>query len=75
MGNFPLFLRGTAAIVLTVTGFAVMIGGGLITELAHAQKFLGEIEGFSVALVFSGVAVALKTVEKLQMIEDDTLTD
>lgn len=71
--NILLFLQGTAAILMTVTGFAFIIGAALISELTHVDKFLGEIEGCSVALVFAGVAVALKTVEKsLRSTEDST---
>jgi hypothetical protein len=73
--KIPLFLRGAAAIIMTVAGFFIMIAGILITDLAHAQKFLGEVEGFSIALVFAGVALALKTAEKLQLAEEDSLTD
>jgi hypothetical protein len=73
--KIPLFLRGAAAILITVTGFFFMIAGGLITDLAHAQKFFGEVEGISAALVFAGVALALKTAEKLQLAEEDPLTD
>ena len=75
LAKIPLFLRGAAAIVITVTGFFLMIAGGLITDLAHAQKFFGEVEGFSAALIFAGVALALKTAEKLQLAEEDPLTD
>jgi hypothetical protein len=75
MARIPLFLRGVIAILMTVTGLFVMIGGGLITDLAHAQKFFGEVEGFSIALIFAGVAIARKTAEKLEMAEENSLTD
>jgi hypothetical protein len=75
MARIPLFLRGAIAILMTVTGLFVMISGGLITDLAHAQRFFGEVEGFSIALVFAGVAIARKTAEKLEMAEENSLTD
>jgi VIT1/CCC1 family predicted Fe2+/Mn2+ transporter len=75
LAKIPLFLRGAVAIVITVTGLFLMIAGGLITYLANAQKFFPEVEGFSAALIFAGVALALKTAEKLQLAEEDPLTD
>ena len=75
LAKIPLFLRGAVAIVITVIGLFLMVAGGLITYLANAQKFFAELEGFSVALVFTGVALALKTAEKLQLAEEDPLTD
>ena len=74
--GFLLYLRGTAAILMTITGFACIVGGVLYGELARTQRYTGAIEGCAIALVFAGITIALKTVEKLQtVIETDSLTD
>lgn len=74
--GFLLYVRGTAAILMTITGFACIVGGILYTELAHSERYIGAIEGCAIALVFAGITIALKTVEKLQAaIENDSLTD
>ena len=67
-----LLLVGSAtAIVMTLTGFLFLVAGRLFTELAHIERFTGEIDGFSIALVFAGIAVALKTMEhRLRARED-----
>lgn len=74
--GFFLYLRGTAAILMTITGFACIVGGILYGELAHTERYIGVIEGCAIALVFAGITIALKTVEKLQTaIENHSLTD
>ncbi len=73
--NNLLLLCGTAAILMTLTGLFFLIGGGLVSLFAHSEKFIGEIDGYSIALVFAGVAVALKTIELRLRAEEDSSTD
>jgi hypothetical protein len=69
--NTLLILCGTAAVLMTLTGLFFLIGGGLVSLFAHSEKFIGEIDGYSVALVFAGIAAALKTLEiRLRARED-----
>ena len=80
-------LRGIAAALLIVAGISSMIGGGLISDLnyiekfiadiekAHIERFIGLIEGGSIALLFIGLAIALKSVERRLRIEDDSAID
>jgi preprotein translocase subunit SecY len=80
-------LRGAAAILLIFAGIASMIVAGFIGALnyieqligeiqkAHIERFIGVIEGGSIALLFIGLAVALKTVERTLRIEDDSAID
>ena len=59
-----LLLTGSAAAVLmTLTGLLALVAGGLVLARTHFERFTGEIDGFSVALVFVGIAIALKTME------------
>jgi len=48
---------------MTLTGLAFLLGTHLLSTLAHGQKLLGETDAISVALIFGGIAVALKTIE------------
>ena len=61
--NVLLLLCSSAAIIMTFTGMLFLIGARLFSMFAHRERFLGEIDLISVALVFVGIAVALKTVE------------
>ena len=59
-----LLLTGSAAAVLmTLIGFLLLIAGSLVVTRTHIERFTGEIDGFSIALVFIGIAIALKTME------------
>lgn len=74
--GFLLYLRGTAAILMTITGFAIIVGGILYAQIAGTQRYIGVIEGCAILLVFAGIVIALKTAEKLQTaIEENSLTD
>ncbi|MGB6193527.1 MAG: hypothetical protein WBF42_13755 [Terracidiphilus sp.] len=73
--GFLLYLRGTAAIVMTVIGFFAMIGGIFYSQFTHIERYIGAVEGVSIALVFGGVTIALKTVERFQAAERHSLTD
>ena len=80
-------LRGAAATLLIFAGIASMITAGFIADLnyierlieeiqkAHIERFIGVIEGGSIALLFIGLAVALKTVERTLRVEDDSVID
>jgi hypothetical protein len=61
--RFLLLASSAAASLMTFTGFLFLVVGRLLTEVAHIERFIGEIDGLSIALVFAGIAVALKTME------------
>lgn len=58
-----LFTGSAAAVLMTLTGFLALVAGGLVLARTHFERFTGEIDGFSIALVFIGIAIALKTME------------
>jgi hypothetical protein len=58
-----LLLCSTMAILMTLTGLLFLIGTLLLSIFAHGEKFIGEIYAMSIALIFGGIAVALKTIE------------
>jgi hypothetical protein len=68
-----LLLGSTAAIFMTVIGLLFLIAGLLIS--LHVERFIGEIDGLSIALVFAGVALALKVIEKRLQSKEQSLTD
>jgi hypothetical protein len=73
--NILLQLCGSTAILMTLTGLLFLIGTHLLSMLARSQRFIGEIDAISVALIFSGIAVALKTIEIRLKTERDSSTD
>ncbi len=72
-----LLITGSAAAVfMTLTGFLALMAGGLVIARAHIERFTGEIDGFSIALVFAGIALALKTMEhRLRAKQDHPQTE
>jgi hypothetical protein len=72
-----LLLTGSAAaILMTFTGFLFLVTGSLLIGHAHIARFIGEIDGCSIALVFAGIALALKTIEhRLRADQDYPPTD
>jgi hypothetical protein len=58
-----LLLCSTTAILMTLTGLAFLLGTHLITTLSRGPRLIGETDAISVALIFGGIAVALKTIE------------
>jgi hypothetical protein len=72
--NILLMLCSTAAIVMTFTGLLFLIGMRLLSVFAHGERFVGEIDAISIALIFGGIAVALKTIEiRLRAGEDSSM--
>jgi len=61
--NILLLLCSTTAILMTLTGLAFLLGTHVLTTFAHGQILIGETDAISVALIFGGIAVALKTIE------------
>lgn len=61
--NILLMLCSATAIMMSLTGMLFLIGARLLPLFAHSVRSLGEIDAISVALVFGGIAVALKTIE------------
>ena len=61
--NILLLLCSTTAILMTLTGLAFLLGTHLITAFSHGPRLIGETDAISVALIFGGIAVALKTIE------------
>ena len=58
-----LLLCSSSAILITFTGLLFLLGTHLLRIFAHSERFIGETDAISIALIFGGVAVALKTIE------------
>ena len=67
-----LLLCSTAAIAMTFTGLLFLIATRLLSSFAHGERFIGEIDAVSIALIFGGIAVALKTIEIRIRAEQDS---
>jgi hypothetical protein len=61
--NILLLLCSTSAILMTLTGLAFLLGTHLITTFSRGPRLIGETDAISIALIFGGIAVALKTIE------------
>ncbi|MBS1805684.1 MAG: hypothetical protein JST28_20270 [Acidobacteria bacterium] len=61
--NILLFLCSTTAILMTLSGLAFLFGTHVFTTFSRGPRILGETDAISVALIFGGIAVALKTIE------------
>jgi len=61
--NILLLLCSTAAILMTLTGLIFLLGTHLITTFNPGQRLIGETDAISIALIFGGIAVALKSIE------------
>jgi hypothetical protein len=70
--NALLQLCSTAAIVMTFLGLLFLIATRLLSIFAHGERFAGEIDAVSMALIFGGIAVALKTIEIRLRAEHDS---
>jgi hypothetical protein len=68
-----LLLCSTTAILMTLTGLSLLIGTHLLSIFTHAERFTGETDAVSIALIFGGMAVALKTIEIRVSAEQDSL--
>ncbi|MGA8742449.1 MAG: hypothetical protein WB561_14785 [Terracidiphilus sp.] len=73
--NILLLLCSSTAILMTLTGLLFLIGTRLLSAFAHGERFIGETDAISIALIFGGIAVALKTVEIRLRTEQDSSTD
>jgi hypothetical protein len=73
--NTLLLLCSTAAIVMTFTGLLFLIATRLLSIFTHGERFVGEIDAISIALIFGGIAVALKTIEMRLRAEQDSSID
>ena len=58
-----LMLCSTSAILMTFTGVLFLVGTRLLSVFAQRERFIGETDAISIALIFGGIAVALKTIE------------
>ena len=65
-------LCSTAAILMTFIGLVFLVGTRMLSVFAHGERFVGEIDAISIALIFGGIAVALKTIEVRLRAERDT---
>jgi hypothetical protein len=70
-----LLLCSTSAILMTFTGLLFLIGTRVMNIFTHGEKFIGETDAISIALIFGGIAVALKTIEIRVRAEQDSATD
>lgn len=73
--NTLLLLCSTTAILITFTGLLFLVGTHLLRMFAHGERFIGETDAISIALIFGGVAVALKTIEVRLRTESDSPID
>ncbi len=73
--NVLLLLCSSTAILMTLTGLLFLIGTRLLSAFAHGERFIGETDAISIALIFGGIGVALKTVEIRLRTEQDSSTD
>jgi hypothetical protein len=69
-----LLLCNTTSILMTLTGLLFLIGTRLLSVFAR-EKLIGEIDAMSIALIFGGIAVALKTIEFRPRAEQDSSMD
>ncbi|WP_162601112.1 hypothetical protein [Occallatibacter savannae] len=58
-----LLLCSTTAILMTLTGLAFLLATHVFGGFSHGQRLIGQSDAISVALIFGGIAVALKTIE------------
>ena len=70
-----LLLCSTAAIVMTFTCLLFLIATRLLSIFTHGERFIGEIDAVSLALIFGGIVVALKTIEIRLRAEHDSSAD
>lgn len=61
--NILLLLCSTTAILMTLTGLVFLLGTHLLENFTRGQRIMGEGDAISIALIFGGIAVALKTIE------------
>lgn len=61
--NILLLLCSTTAILMTLTGLAFLLASHVFNAFGRGPHFPGESDAVSVALIFGGIAVALKTIE------------
>ena len=61
--NILLLLCSTTAILMTLTGLAFLLRTHLLGTISPVPRLIGETDAISVALIFGGIAVALKTIE------------
>jgi uncharacterized membrane protein len=61
--NILLQLCSTVAILMSFIGMVFLVGTRMLSVFARGERFIGEIDAISVALIFGGIAVALKTIE------------
>ena len=73
--NTLLLLCSTAAILMTFTGLSFPIAIRLLSVFAHGERFVGEIDAISIALIFGGIAGSLKTIEIRLRAEQDSSAD
>ena len=50
-----LMLCSSTAILMTLTGLLFLIGTRLLSIFAHGERFTGEIDAISIALIFGGM--------------------
>ena len=70
--NTLLLLCSMSAILMTFTGLLFLVGTHLLRIFAHGERFIGETDAVCIALIFGGMAVALKTLEVRLRAEQDS---
>jgi len=70
--NVLLSLCTATAVLMTLTGLLFSMGTHLHRMFTWSESFIGETDAISVALIFGGIAAALKTVEIRLRAEQDS---
>ena len=73
--NILLFLCSATAILMTLAGVLFSIGTHLHSMVAKGERFIGETDAIAVALIFGGIAAALKTIEIRLKAEQESSAD
>ena len=62
------------ALLITLAAVSSLVAACLISVFAHGEKFVGEIEDISIALIFAVIAAALKIIEMCLRAREDAST-
>jgi hypothetical protein len=60
---------------MTLTGLLFLVATHILSILARGDRLIGETDAISIALIFGGIAVALKTIEIRLRSEPHSSTD
>ncbi len=55
-------LKGAAYLPFVIAGLAFWLGGGLIHAVVGTERFLAEVEGITLAVLFGGIGAIAKAI-------------